>query len=273
MASGRDLAPHHGQVLPCLPNGFLDGPTGAKKKRPRSVEEWPHVSRGVLVPDIFLPCSDPSSAGALIDAANDIPFTANNGASGAVGYQVSLANWTGLWASFGASPVANRGFRAAFERAWDPGMPIFFSFLMQLSAVGGSRTLFTLCGSSIIQVLAGGNLSLIAQGATTVTGTANHIHATNVYAVCGLFDPIGSTILRVSTSLETVSISGWTPQGDTAIGKGFGGSASPPNACLFSTAAFWLGDRAIYMGDRSAAGVVTTGSRGGAALLVSELAA
>jgi hypothetical protein len=278
MVGGLHIAPHHGLVAPPVGADFVDGPIGGRKKRPRSIGEWPHVARGVLVPDIFLPCTDASGAGALIDTGNNIPFTANNGASGAVAFQVALADWTGFFAGFGASPVNNRGFRASgtpgAERGWDPNMAIFGSFLIQITATGGSRTLFTLCSTTILQQLSGGNLSLFVTGSTVVNGVSDYRNATSVHHIAFLWDPIGSSPLwRVSTSLgETLSVSNFSVQGTAAIGQGFGGSATPPTGVI-GTAAFWLGSNAIYMGDRSGPGIVTPGSRNGAAQLVSEIAA
>jgi hypothetical protein len=273
---GGPISPHHGLVLPSVPAIFVDGPSGNRKKRPRSIGDWPHVAKGVIVPDFFVPCSEASGATQLLDQGNDIPMVANNGASGSVVTGATLANWNGNWAQFGASPVANRGFRFSgtpgAERAYDPTMAVFLSFLVSITSVnGGNRTLFTLCSTEIIQILTTGVLSLVATGATTVNGTLDHRHATTVYQICVLLDPIGSSpIMRAWTNLETISISGWTPPGDAAVGKGFGGTSAPPSAS-FADLAGWLGDRALYMADRTGTGTSSPGSRGGGAQLIAEM--
>lgn len=274
--AGGPITPHHGLVLPPVGPTFIDGPIGNRKKRPRGIGDWPHVAKGVIVPDIWVPCSEPAGGGNLIDQGNDIPFVANNGSSGAIVTGAALPNWTGNWAQFGASPVANRGFRVSgtpgAERGWDPTMAVFLSFLASITSVNaGVRTLFTMCSTEIIQLLTTGALSLIATGATTVAGTLDHRHATTVYQFCVLMDPLGtSPIMRVSTNLEVVSISGWTPPGTAAVGAGFGGSSAPPSASV-ADLAIWLGDRAIYMGDRTGPGTSTPGSRGGGAQLIAEM--
>lgn len=264
--------PYTGLTFPPVPESFVDGPVGNRKKTPRSIAEYAYVGQNVLVPDVFCPCTElTNGAGGIVDQGNGLLFAS----FGAVTYNETVAGYVGPWLGLVASSTV--GFRIPFEVGWDPMTPCFVTFQALVTSTGGNRTLWTTNQGVILQLTSAGFMSLLVTNGTGVIGTVDHRHATIPRDYAILWDPTGpAPIYRVSSSLgETLSVVAGTgpggiipPQGDSAIaiaGKGFGGGGSSAVVGKVRHPAVHLGSAAIHMGDRGANGVVIPGSRGGTA--------
>lgn len=261
-ARGLHLAPHHGDVVPCVPSTFLDGPSGAKVACPRTIAEWPHVAEGVLCPNIWLPCDEAS--GNLIDRG-DSALTYS--AAGAVTYANVRTNWAGSWVGLVAS--SGVGFRAALETAYDPLSPVFGSLDFQVTSTGGSRTLYSVVNGALIQLNTAGQLQLLVTGSTAVIGTVDYRHATTAYPLVFLWDPTGPTpTLIVATNREQIAVTAGSGfggvvriQGDSV--KGIGGATSAAVVGFVRHHALWLGQSALIMANRG-------GTRAGCQRLIAD---
>lgn len=235
---GRHIAPHHGIVSPCVGSTFLDGPTGAKVKCPRSIAEWAHVAEGLQVPNAYWPCNEAS--GSLVDEATGISLAA----TGAVAYRVTLTDWAGFWVGFTSS--SGQGFRTGLETFYDPQSPVFGTFDFHCSSTGGDRTLWSLGPTLILQLKSTGFLQLNINGTTFLVGTFDYRHATNVYPLTYWWEPgTASPFLEISTNKEKLTLAATgalSIQGDGV--KGFGGASTSPPVFQATRPAVWVGGAA-----------------------------
>lgn len=270
MTRGRVLCPHVGPVVPAYPP-LLDGPSGDKLLSPTRREHWPHVLPGLPIPTRWMPGDETAVAPATTPVIDRGLAGLSYAVTGLCTYQQTIAGSSLPWIT--VPQTAGAGFRVDTTNvSFDPGMPLFVVIDFRATATGGARTLYMVSPNALVQLTAGGLVSLVVTGSAVVNGTVDYRHATNRHRMVIYWEPGdiagGGPVFRVWTRHETVAVTAGSGPGGVLSFAGAGangiGSATTPPALTWRGWAEWDG-----VGARRAANL--GGARaGGRSLLVAS---